>query len=465
MISPLNSPLLQTAICLLLAGCATSPKPSPAPDIVVPKAWSAAPVASTGAPEAWLNDFDSPELAPLVSEALVHNADLHSAAARFAQSIAEARIAGADQLPSVGLGLNGTRQKISSFGPTSTGGIRFDNYDLALNLGWELDLWGQLRNRTSAALALVEGSQAELRGARLSLAAQVSKSWFNYSEAQQQLALAQRTAQAYAENLKTFEARYRRGLSEGLDLRRIRTQSASAEAEVQSRRRALDYAARSLEILLGRYPAANIASTATLPELPKAIPSGLPADLLNRRPDLITAERRLAAVDKELSATRKDLLPKISLTTSGGSSSQEFNNLLDSDFSIWSLGANLTQPIFQGGRILANIDRSKALREQATANYRSTALRAFLEVESTLAAERFLQNEHAHLARAAKEATATEQIAWDRYRNGTTDFINVLDTQRTANASRSRLLAIRNLLLQNRIDLYLALGGPFEPES
>ncbi len=450
---------------VLWSGCATSPPPAAAPEIALPKAWTAAPVAGAEAPESWLNDFDSPELAPLVEEALQHNADLRNAAARFAQSIAEARIAGADQLPEAGLGLNGTRQKISSFGPTTTGGIHFDNYNLALNLSWELDLWGRLRDRTSAALAQVEGSQAEWRGARLSLAAQVSKSWFNYTEAQQQLALAQRTAQAYAENLKTFEARFRRGLSAGLDLRRIRTQSASADAEVESRRQALDRAARTLEVLLGRYPAADIAPADTLPPLPRAVPAGLPAELLSRRPDLIAAERRLAAADKELRASRKDLLPKISLTAAGGSSSQEFENLLNSDFSVWSLGANLTQPIFQGGRIRANIDRSKALREQAAASYRATALEAFLEVESTLAAERFLQQQQAHLARAAEEAAASEKLAWERYRNGTTDFLNVLDSQRTADSARSRLIAIRNLLLQNRIDLYLALGGPFEPES
>ena len=123
---------------------------------------------------------------------------------------------------------------------------------------------------------------------------------------------------------------------------------------------------------------------------------------------------------------------------------------------------NLTQPIFQGGRILANIDRITALRDQAAANYRDIALRAFLEVETTLAAEQFIRREQTKLAIAAEEATATEALAWDRYRSGTGDFLSALDAKRTADAARSRLLSVSNILLQNRVDLYLALGGAFD---
>ncbi len=400
----------------------------------------------------------------MIDEALTNNPNLQNTAARFSQTIAEARLAGADQFPTAGLGLNGMRQQISTFGPTSTGPVRFENYDLALNLSWELDLWGQLRNRTSAALAQVEASHAEWRGARLSLAAQVAKSWFNYIEAQQQLVLAERTAEADQNYLDTIEARFRRGLSEGLELRQIRTQHAFSTATIETRRRSLDQAARSLEVLLGRYPQANLTTAQSMPPLPAAIPAGLPADLLYRRPDLIAAERRLVAADQTERAARKERLPKISLTTSGGTSSQDFENLLNSHFSVWKLGANLSQPIFQGGRILANIDRNRALRDQALANYRATALRAFLEVESTLAAERYLQNEQVQLNLAAAEASATETLAWERYRDGTADFINVLNSQRAAANARSRLIALRNLLLQNRIDLYLALGGPFSSQ-
>lgn len=457
--------LATIASLAVFSSCATAPDHADAPDIALPETWTANAASNRSAPQAWLDDFNEPRLHALVEEALEKNADLRRAAARLSQSAAEARIAGADRLPSANLGLNGQRQKISTFGPQSTDGIRFDNYNLSLNLSWEVDLWAQLRDRTSAALARFEASQAEFTGARLSLAAQVSKSWFNYIEAQQQVELSEKTARSYRENLKTVESRFKRGLSDGLDLRRIRTQTTGAEADVEIRRRALDQASRSLEVLLGRYPAADLPAENNLPPLPAAIPAGLPAGLLKRRPDLVAAERRLAATDKEWHAARKDRLPRISLTTSGGTSSQEFNNLLKNDFSAWSLAGNLVQPIFQGGRIRAGIDRSASLREQAAASYHNTALQAFLEVETTLAAETFLLREYEQLARASEEASAAEALAWKRYRDGTTDFLNTLDAQRTAARARSSLLALRNRLLQNRVDLYLALGGPFQPAS
>ncbi|WPJ95422.1 TolC family protein [Coraliomargarita algicola] len=445
--------------CLLLAACASSPERSRAPEITLPDTWGRK--VSDTTPTAWLKDFNSPQLEALVTEAMRHNPGLEATAARFAQSIAEARIAGADRMPQAGLGLNGTRQQISTFGPSSTGGVIFENYELALNLSWELDLWGRLRDRSSAARARAESSQAELHAARLSLAAQTTKAWLNVIEAQQQLALAQRTAQAYRNNQEALESRFKRGLTEGFDLRRIRTQAASAEADSATRQRALDQATRNLEVVLGRYPSGQFETLPNFPALPASVPAGLPAELLQRRPDLIAAERQLAAAEREQRAAQKERLPQISLTASGGSSSQEFENLLDGDFSVWSLAGNLTQPLFQGGRILANIDRTASLREQAAANYRDSALRAFFEVESTLAAEQYLRREQSKLALAAEEAAATETLAWERYRNGTGDFLSALDAQRTADSARSRQLGVSNLLLQNRIDLYLALGGEF----
>lgn len=448
---------------LLLVGCVNSPERSAVPAIEIPGKWTTP--ATATAPTAWLADLNAPELEALVHEALARNPGLEATAARFAQSLAEARIAGAGLMPASGLGLNGARQQISTFGPSSTGGVIFENYDLSLNLSWELDLWGRLRDRTAAALARLEASQAELYGAQLSLAAQTTKAWLNRIEAGQQLALAERTAGAYRDNQNALEARFKRGLSGGFDLRRIRTQAASAEADTAARRRALDQATRQLEVVLGRYPDGALEAAMLLPNLPPSIPAGLPAELLQRRPDLIAAERQLAAADGDYRVSKKELLPQISLTASGGTSSQVFDNLLNGDFSVWTLAANLGQPIFQGGRLLANIDRSAAVRNQAAALYRDTALRAFLEVESTLAAEQFLRREQGSLSLAAEEASATEDLAWESYRKGTVDFLSALDAQRTADAARSRLLGVSNRLLQNRIDLYLALGGDFAKQN
>jgi len=446
----------------LMAGCATAPDLAPAPDIDLPAAWSR--TVGQSAPEPWLSDFEDPQLAELVGEALRRNAELERVTALLGQRIAEAKIRGADLMPAADFGLNGARQKINTFGPTSTGGVIFENYELSLNLSWELDLWGRLRDRTSAALAEVELGQAELHGARLSLAAQVAKSWFNLAEATQQLAEAERTAAAYVENQRSLEDRFQRGLTEGVDLRRIRTLAAGAAADVATRRRSLDAATRQLEQILGRYPGADLAAYPRLPDLPPPPPAGLPAELIARRPDLVAAERRLAAAGEEVTASRKDLLPRLSLTSNAGTSSREFDDLLDGDFEVWALAGNLTQPIFQGGRLLAAIDRAASLQDQARAAYRNAALQAFLEVETSLAAENYLREQYAQVTIAADEANAAEAQLWERYRKGTADFLAALDAQRTAASARSRRISVRNALLQNRIDLYLALGGPFAPE-
>lgn len=455
---------IATVLSLAFLGCASSPEERARSAIDTPEKWTVEDLDSTTT-EAWLDDFNDPSLEALVDEALANNPDLRAVAARFAQTVAEARINGADRLPSANLGLGAARQKVNTIGPQSISTTRFENYDLNLNLSWEVDLWGKLNDRNSAALARVDASAADLRNAELSLAAQVVKGWFNYVEAEAQFQLAEDTAESWQENLQALESRFSRGLSDGLDLRRIRTQTAGAEAQVETTRRTRDAIARSLETLLGRYPSASIDRESELPPLPAPVPVGLPADLLTRRPDLIAAERQLAASDKELSASRKELLPSISLTASGGTNTQEFDDILDSDFSVWTLAGNLAQPVFQGGRIRAGIDRSKALRIQAAENYRETALRAFREVETTLAAEVYLQIEYEKLRIAADEAVAAEELAWARYRNGTSDFLNALDSQRTATTALGRLLTLRNFLLQNRVDLYLALGGPFETES
>jgi outer membrane protein TolC len=264
---------------------------------------------------------------------------------------------------------------------------------------------------------------------------------------------------AYRNNLQTLEARFESGLSNRLELLQTRTELANADAAFKARQRLQEQATRALEILLGRYPMAELKTLSQLPELKDPIPAGLPAQLLERRPDLKAARERVLAAEQNVRASRKEWLPRLSLTSSIGTASSEFENLLARDFGVGNVIGNLTQPLFQGGRIRANVDRSKSLHEQAEANYQNIALRAFLEVENALASEYYLTQESRRLNQANNEAAAAEALAWERYQNGTLDFINVLNTQRAAASARSRHLGIQNQLLQNRVDCLLALGG------
>jgi NodT family efflux transporter outer membrane factor (OMF) lipoprotein len=205
-----------------------------------------------------------------------------------------------------------------------------------------------------------------------------------------------------------------------------------------------------------------VAPPGEYPDAFPEIPAGLPADLVSRRPDLAAAERRLAAAGLRLESSKASLYPRISLTASGGTASEAIGDLLDGDFRVWALIGNLTQPIFEGGRLLADVDRNEAAREEAIYNYAGAVLNAFAEVESVLAAEEYLTEQERALAVAAEQAEAASRLAVDRYRAGLDEYIPVLESQRRTLTNQSTLLETQRIRLENRVDLYLALGGGFK---
>lgn len=418
-------------------------------------------------PEGWLADMDDPALSALVEEALANNFDLQATAARLQRAEADAAMAGANAWPQVNAGFGGSRRKNNLSG-TGLGGLglgntsyQSDNYNLAFDLSWELDIWGKVRDGASAALADAQAAAATLQGARLSLAAQTGKAWYNAVEAQLQVELAQETFDSFSQTAEVIQRRFERGVSPALDLRLARAQAAMAGANLELRLQSRDVAVRSLEVLLGRYPANELELAQNLPTVNTPVPAGLPSELLERRPDLIVAERNLAASGKRVSEARKAMLPSISLTGSYGYSSAQLGELLSGSFSVWSLAGNAVQPIFQGRKISANIERTKAIAVQSLAEYGQTALDAFAEVENALQSEAYLVRQVQAFQAAAHENTGAENSAWSSYQRGLTDIITVLESQRRAFTSKSDLLATRNQRLQNRINLYLALGGNF----
>jgi outer membrane protein TolC len=241
----------------------------------------------------------------------------------------------------------------------------------------------------------------------------------------------------------------------------MRTSVRNAENNVQLRLRERDGARRSLEVLLGRYPKSEVALTNELPTLAKAVPAGLPAQLIERRPDIIAAQRGFLAAHQRVRSAKKDRLPQIRLTSSAGTSSDELKDVLDINNNIWSLAANLTKPIFDAGKIKSQVGRAKAQREEARYQYVQTILQAFAEVETALAAEGFLNKQESALRASVKESGEAQTLALDDYSAGLTDIVTVLESQRRVFDARRALIQLQNLRLQNRIDLYLALGGEF----
>ncbi|MEO0794202.1 MAG: efflux transporter outer membrane subunit [Verrucomicrobiota bacterium] len=451
---------------LLLAGCAEPPA-SEVADLPAsyPVGWTADAVDEEtnyeGTLEAqsggWIDDFDDPQLRELVNEAIAQNYDLQATAASIGIISADATIAGADQYPIVNADGDAARQK-QNIGGSNT---EFTTFMIGIGATWEIDVWGRLRDRQSAALADVQAQLATLQGARLSLAARTANAWFRAIEAQQQLELAESTYLSFDSATSAIQERYERGVSPALDLRLSLAQTASAKAAVDQRGRDFDSSVRELEVLLGRYPSRELGITPNLPVLVRPVPVGLPSELLERRPDLVVAERQLAASGKRVSEARKAMLPRISLTGSYGYSSDELANMLSNSFSVWSIAGNALQPIFQGLRLSAGVDRARAVAQQSLANYGQTALDAFREVESALAAERFLDQRVINLDESATQSIAAEDAAWERYQRGLSDIITVLESQRRAFESRTALISARTNRLVNRVNLYLALGGDF----
>jgi NodT family efflux transporter outer membrane factor (OMF) lipoprotein len=332
-------------------------------------------------------------------------------------------------------------------------------------VSWELDLWGRLGAQEAAALADLQASQADYAGARLSLIAQTTKIYFSAVEARRQLELASSTLESNRTTTARIRERYERGLRPALDLRLTEANLAASEATVHIYEAQLDAMLRQLETLLGRYPAAEVEIAAKLPPVPAAIPAGLPSELMARRPDLVAAERRLAASGARIAEAQASLYPQFSITASGGTASNELADLVDGDFRVWSLVGNLLAPLFQGGRLRAGVDLAKAGSDLSLALYADSVLRAFAEVETALAAEEILRKQEAAVAKAAEQARSAYEISERRYNGGLLDIVTLLDAQRRLFAAESQLLSVRRARLEARINLHLALGGGFETKE
>ena len=461
--------LTMLALCAAAAGCATAP-PVAVPDIGVPAppAWTAADTPPGRLAIDWWTDFGDDGLEAAVQAALTGNFDLQAAAARLEIAAADARLAAAELWPSVDARYNGARQQQNFVGLPIPGAedevlsTIFTNHGVSLDVSWEIDLWGRLRAASQLVLANLQASAADLRGAQLSMAGQTAKAWFATAEAQQQIDLSRETVQSYRESADQVRGRFEAGIRPPLDLRLALLNLANAEAALDQRLQQFDAAVRQLKVLLGEYADDVIDAPLALPELTPSVPGGLPADLVARRPDLVVAERLLAAAEANLGITQRNRFPNIALTASTGTATNALRSLLDGDFSVWSLLANVTAPLWQGGRLREEVNRAEAESAEALATYANAVLTAYAEVETALAADEFLQRRERHLGVAAEQAQAAAVLAYERYITGLEPYVTVLDSQRSAFQAEGELIAARRQRLDNRVDLYLALGGGFE---
>lgn len=472
--SPLNFPNTPRARCRAVAllslaalgGCVSPPrsKVSSLP-VELPQSWAArADAAGPFDAARWTDDFSDAQLESIVGEALARNFDLQSAEARLRAATASSISNRADIWPSASIAATGSKSRRSAAAgiqqtPTA------ETYGLNARVAWEIDLWGKIRNGYRADLADEQAAVGDYRAARLSIAASVARAWYDAIEAAQQYELELRILEAIRSGQQIVEENFESGIARALDVRLVRANVADSESSLEQRRRSRDAAIRSLETLLGRYPANEMAVAASLPSIDPAMPVGLPSELLLRRPDVIAAERRLAAAEQRKFEAGKARLPSIDLALTRGTSSSDVSEIFEyMERRIWSQSLNIAQTLFQGGRLKADHERAKALNDQALADYAAVVLTAVREVEDALAAQRSLQLDYAAQKVAADESVHAEALAWEEYGRGLSDITTALDAVRRSIESQRSLIQVSNQRLQSRIDLYLALGGGFELE-
>ncbi len=430
-----------------------------------PATWQAASSGSDGKiSTGWLNEFSDRDLNRAVDEALAHNQDLKAAAARMRQA-KESNIAGKSRIrPTASLGTSGG-YSISENGklPASES----ERYGLSLAAGWEADLWGRLRDLNAADDADYAVVRANYRGARLSLAANAAKAWCNLIATEQLLELAHSTLDSNQRVLRAVERLFKGGAGQGaLDVQLGRTNVSASERAVKATELLRDEAARSFEVLTGRYPSGRTRAQRELPTLKPGVPAGIPADLIERRPDLAAARARIFASAKRADASRKALLPRLALSAGSGTSVDHFSNLLNPAWLTSSIAANLSQPLYEGGALAADARGAVAANQATIHDYSQTALEAFREVESALAADLSLAEQEAYLIQEVEQAALAQKQAARDYSDGVNDdILRVLESQNRATNARSGLIRLRNDRLQNRIDLHLALGGDFKTEA
>ena len=403
--------------------------------------------------DVWLKTFGDVELEKIVTEALQNNRELAVASANLDAAAALATQAGARLAPAVNVG-GGAQSTDRGDNTTNTSGA-------ALNMQWELDIWGKLSSAAAAADETFRATEADLEAARQSLVAQTAKAWFLATEANLQLALSDEAVKIYEETLQIVETRVEVGAGSPQDVFLAKADLNAAKERQRQAIGALTQAVRSIEVILGRYPSAELEVAREFVPTPPGIPVGIPAQLLERRPDLVAAERRVAAAFQRIESAKAAKLPGVALTASGGSSSNELLDLIGVSSNFFSLGANFVAPLDIGGGLEAQVEIETAQQEAALANYGSIALRAFNEVESGLTNEQLLLEREAFLTAAVNNNKDALDAARTQYDAGAIDFLSVLQMQARSLNSRISLIRIKNTRLAQRVDLHLALGGNF----
>jgi multidrug efflux system outer membrane protein len=460
-------PRAAMALSLLsVTGCMVGPKYQP-PVAPVPTQFKEGGTPQTATPDIaytdWWRVFSDPDLNRLETDADAANQDIKLAVARVDQAQAGARYARSFLFPTISLGTGASRTREAQNRPNNgnTGGLAatYNDFQLSAFLSYEVDAWGRVRHSLEAARDTAQASAADLRFVRLAVEADVAMDYYSLRETDAEREVLNTTVAELQKAVDLTTNRFHSGINSELEVKQAQTlldQTKSQAQALDQQRAQLEHAIAVLE--------GKAASEFSLPRspykgLPPAIPSGLPAELLARRPDIAETERMVAAANAGIGVAKAAGLPDISLTGVAGFESSNIGNLFAWQNTVASLAASAVAPIFTGGRIKAGVDQSWAVYRQSLASYQKTVLTAYQEVEDQLAALRILAGEGESTASAVTDAQQAENIALNRYRNGLVSYLDVVYAQTTLLANQRTATQISGERMVATVVLIKALGG------
>jgi len=449
---------------LVLAGCSLAPDYQ-RPAIAAPASykeigpWQPAGTAVLPA-GTWWQAFNDPALDALEEKIEAGNFDLAAASARYQEALGAVRQARGDLFPQVGVAAGAERDRLSAARPLGQGrSATYNDVTLGASATWELDLFGRVRNEIAAGTANAKAAAFDVDGIRLGLQAQLAATYFDLRGLDARIVLLRQTVDSYQRAFDLTDTRHSGGIASGIDVSRAQNLLSTAKAELSAVAISRQQDEHAIAILIGEAPSGFSIPVADQQMVPPAIPVGVPSTLLERRPDIAAAERRVAAANAQIGVARAALFPTISLGGVGGFEATN-GNLLSAPNAFWALGPlQAALSIFDGGRRAAGVKIARAQYDEAAANYRETVLTAFREVEDDLAAERFLVTQQKDQDDATRAAEKTRDLALTRYRDGAADYLEVTTAQTAALDAERALLEIRTRQLSTAVDLARAIGG------
>jgi multidrug efflux system outer membrane protein len=463
--------LLTLIIAMLVSGCMRAGTDYVRPKATLPAAYIEAGPWKEAAPNdevirgRWWELFGDPVLNRLEEQARLASPRVQAAAARVDQARAVLGFNAAGRYPTLVFAPIAPRMRVSGNRvdqPDKLPGefaYMSNDFQLPLYASYEVDLWGKIARLEESASRRMEASVAAYHSVLLTLQSDLAQTYFRLRAADEELFLLTRGIGLRERARDLVASRKRGGLASELDLARVETELAATQSEAQAALRRRNDLLHALAVLTGATPGAFELDVAPFLPQPPVIPVGMPADLLERRPDIAEAERLLSARNADIGVTQAALFPSIKLTGALGFESNELFALLDRESQIWTLGASLVQPLFDGGRLRSNVDRARAVYAENLADYRERLLVAFKEVETSLSALRILTLQHESESRAAMSAERAEQLAMARYKSGLVNVLELIDAQRTRLQVERGRVQVRQQQMLASVTLIRALGG------